>query len=339
MPEQVSDAVLLERFVRSREESAFVALVERHGPRVEGICRRLLRSQHDVEDVSQATFFILARKAAVISWRESVAGWLCAVAHRLALGARSDNLRHERHENGLIHPSAAGMAKPFEAGSSRLAEIDQPARDVLGEIERRELSRVLYEEISQLPEKYREPVLLCDLEGRTHKEAARQLGWPAGTMSRRLGRARAILRRRLIQRGISLVICFFGITLVVLGVRGIGPKGPPGAPTIRQVMAPLRSLSAEAPGRPGILSRIDGSHDIPDYKQVIELARQAARIATEIEKHSPGVNQDSWHAFAREMRASSGLLAEATRQDDRPAMILAARQLNASCVSCHDLFR
>jgi RNA polymerase sigma-70 factor (ECF subfamily) len=339
MPDHVSDAVLLERFVRAREESAFVALVERHGPRVEGICRRLLQNQHDVEDVSQATFFVLARKAAVISWRESVGGWLCAVAHRLALGARSDNWRIQRHESGFTYKSPVGAEERLEAGSSRLAEIDHPSLDVLGEIERRDLSRVLYEEIAELPEKYRDPVLLCDLEGRTHKEAARQLGWPAGTMSRRLERARAILRRRLVQRGISLVIGLVGITLVALGLCGIGQKGAPSAVTVRQVMAPLRALSGEAPGRPGILSRIDGSQAIPDYAQVIALAQQANRIAAEIDKRDPAANQDAWHAYAREMHASSGLLAEAARKDERPAMILAARQLNASCVNCHDLFR
>ena len=74
MPEQLSDAILLERFVSFREEAAFVALVERHGPLVQRICRRILRNEHDVEDVFQATFLVLARRAAGIPWRESVGG-------------------------------------------------------------------------------------------------------------------------------------------------------------------------------------------------------------------------------------------------------------------------
>src|SRR5258705_12616997 len=101
MPEQLSDAILLERFVSRREEAAFVALVQRHGPLVDGICRRVLRNDHDVEDVFQATFLVLARKAAVIAWRGSVGGWLCAVAHRLALGARSDQSQLRRRETSI----------------------------------------------------------------------------------------------------------------------------------------------------------------------------------------------------------------------------------------------
>src|SRR4051812_18432573 len=101
MPEQVSDAVLLERYVSRREEAAFVALVERHEPLVQGICRRVLRNEHDVEDVAQATFLILARKAAGIPWRDSVGRWLGSVAHRLALGARSDRSRQQRRETSF----------------------------------------------------------------------------------------------------------------------------------------------------------------------------------------------------------------------------------------------
>ncbi len=96
MPDQLSDAILLEQFVSRREEAAFDALVRRHGPVVERVCRRVLRNEHDIEDVLQATFLVLARKAAGMPWRESVAGWLCAVAHRLAL-ARVPTDRDEAH--------------------------------------------------------------------------------------------------------------------------------------------------------------------------------------------------------------------------------------------------
>src|ERR1700677_2738563 len=101
MAEQESDAILIERFVNCHEESAFVTLVQRHGPLVEGICRRVLRNEHDVEDVFQATFFVLARKAAVIAWQDSVGGWLCAVAHRLAMSARADASRQQGRETPL----------------------------------------------------------------------------------------------------------------------------------------------------------------------------------------------------------------------------------------------
>jgi RNA polymerase sigma-70 factor (ECF subfamily) len=98
MPEQLSDAILLKRFVSRREEAAFVTLVERHGPLVQRVCRGVLRNEHDVEDVFQATFLVLARRASGIPWRESVGAWLSAVAYRLALGARSDLSRQRRRE-------------------------------------------------------------------------------------------------------------------------------------------------------------------------------------------------------------------------------------------------
>jgi DNA-directed RNA polymerase specialized sigma24 family protein len=98
MAKHISDSILLERYVSRREEAAFVDLVKRHGPRVEGTCRALLRNEHDVEDVFQATFLVLARKAAGIPWRDSVGSWLCAVAHRLAMNARADASRHRRRE-------------------------------------------------------------------------------------------------------------------------------------------------------------------------------------------------------------------------------------------------
>ena len=336
MPEQVSDAILLERFVSRREEAAFVALVERHGPRVEGICRRLLHNEHDVEDVSQATFFVLARKAAGVSWRGSVGGWLSSVAHRLALGARSDIWRQQQRESAFTNLTRGCATDQFKGSAGRLADKNHPLADPLGEIERRDLNRVLYEELSHLPEKYREPVLLCDLEGQTHEEAARQLGWPAGSISRRLERARALLRRRLIHRGVALAIGLIGVTLVVFGAWSTAQNGPSSAVTIRQAMAPLAGGS---PGIQSVLSRVDGPRALPDRDQVTRLAQQASRIATEIESHDPGRNPDIWRSLAAEMRRWADVLARATQEDDRTGMILAARRLDASCLNCHDLFR
>ena len=109
MAKHVSDSILLERYVSRREEAAFVDLVKRHGPRVEGTCRRVLRDEHDIEDVFQATFLLLARKAAGIPWRESVGSWLCAVAHRLAMHARADASRHRRRETSF---ATLGPANP-----------------------------------------------------------------------------------------------------------------------------------------------------------------------------------------------------------------------------------
>ncbi len=177
------DAALLERFAHGRDEGAFAALVERHGPLVFGVCRRVLRHQQDAEDTFQATFLILARRAASVARGEALAPWLHTVAYRLALRARADAARRPATE-----PRDLDMlpAKPDSAAGWR------------------DLRPILDEELQRLPEKYRKAVVLCYLEGHTHAEAARQLGWPAGTVAGRLARARALLRDRLERRGVTL---------------------------------------------------------------------------------------------------------------------------------------
>ena len=201
MAEYQTDASLLERFASHREEAAFVALVRRHGPRVERICRRILRNEHDVEDVFQATFLVLSRKAAGIAWHDSVRPWIDGVARRLAMHARSGAVRHRGREVSVT--VLAGVASDEVA---QLPERYHPVVEPSAELERRDLRRVLDDELRRLPEKYRAPVVLCDLEGHTSQEAARRLGWPAGSMSRRLERARTLLRRRLTHRGLTLAI-------------------------------------------------------------------------------------------------------------------------------------
>jgi RNA polymerase sigma factor (sigma-70 family) len=179
----LSDGQLLDCFLRRRDEAAFAALVRRHGPMVWGVCLRTLRNHHDAEDAFQATFLVLVRKAASIVPREQVAGWLHGVAYHTALKARAAAARRRLKER---QPTA--MTRSTADPHDRWEEL-QPLLD-------RELSR--------LPEKYRIPVVLCDLEGKTRKEAARQLGWPEGTLSGRLARARALLARRLARHGLAL---------------------------------------------------------------------------------------------------------------------------------------
>ena len=183
--EPISDAGLLERFACHRDEAAFGELVKRHGPQVLKVCRRGLPSEHDVEDVFQATFFVLAHKAAAVSWNESVESWLCAVARRLVLHARASAWQQQSRERPI---TALGGARAEEY-SGVLPDQYHPLYDPHEEMERRDIRRVLHAALGQLPEKYRAPVVLCYLEGKTNEEAARQLGWPAGTMSRRLRRA------------------------------------------------------------------------------------------------------------------------------------------------------
>jgi RNA polymerase sigma factor (sigma-70 family) len=168
-----TDAELLAAFRDRRDEAAFAALVRRHGPMVLGVCRRVLGHDADAEDAFQATFLVLARKAGAVSRPGLLANWLYGVAHRAALKARARN--------------AVRRAKERQA----------PAPAVTEPGELRELLPVLDRELDRLPEHYRGPVVLCELEGRPRKEAAGLLGIPEGTLSSRLAAARKVLARRL----------------------------------------------------------------------------------------------------------------------------------------------
>jgi RNA polymerase sigma factor (sigma-70 family) len=171
------DDALLARFVGWRDEAAFELIVYRHGPMVRAVCRRVLRHEHDAEDAFQATFLALARKAAGVRGK-SLAGWLYRVAFHAALKAKA---RSARREFGL-------------------SEIAVAVRD---DGHGRDLAAVLDEEIVRLPERYRLPVVLCYLQGRSNREAAAALGIPKGTVDSRLSTARQKLRVRLIRRGLA----------------------------------------------------------------------------------------------------------------------------------------
>jgi RNA polymerase sigma-70 factor (ECF subfamily) len=178
----MTDRQLLERFLATREEAAFEALLRRHGPMVLGICRRVLRSLHAAEDAFQATFIVLICKASSVASRESVGSWLYGVAYRTAQKARVSAARRRTKEQQMARPEA-------------LPETDDGWEA---------LRPLLDAELGRLPDKYREPVVLCDLQGLTRKEAARRLGCPEGTVSGRLSRARALLAKRLARHGVAL---------------------------------------------------------------------------------------------------------------------------------------
>jgi RNA polymerase sigma factor (sigma-70 family) len=181
----LTDGELLEGFVARRDEGAFEALVERHGPMVLQICRGVLADPNDAQDAFQATFLVLVRKAGSIRKRESVASWLFGVAGRVAARVRADAARRRRHER-----EAAEMAAVRSQGAE-------------GE-HRPDPGPVLHEEVARLPEKYREAVVLCYLEGYTYEAVARRLRRPVGTIKVRLARARGLLRGRLARRGLGL---------------------------------------------------------------------------------------------------------------------------------------
>lgn len=179
----MTDAHLVQRFVARRDEAAFEELVRRHGPMVLGVCRRVLPGPHDADDAFQATFLVLARKAATLRKRQSVSSWLYGVAVRVAKNLNSSVAARSKHE--------------------RQAR-EMPKHDASSETAWEELRPVLDEELDRLPEKYRAPVVLCYLEGKTNQQAARELGWTKGTVSGRLARARDVLRHRLAARGVVL---------------------------------------------------------------------------------------------------------------------------------------
>jgi RNA polymerase sigma factor (sigma-70 family) len=179
----MTDGQLLDCFLTQRDDAAFAALVMRHAPMVWGVCRRVLHHHHDAEDAFQATFLVLVRKAATVEPKEMVGNWLYGVAYQTALKARSVSTRRKEREKQMV-------------------EMPEPA------VEEREvwhdLQPLLDQELSRLPDKYRVPIVLCDLEGKTRKEAARQLGWPEGTVAGQLAVGRKVLARRLARRGVGL---------------------------------------------------------------------------------------------------------------------------------------
>jgi RNA polymerase sigma factor (sigma-70 family) len=185
----LSDQQLLERFLERRDEGAelaFAVLVERHGPMVLGVCRRIMRDLHDAEDAFQATFLVLARKGPTIRVEGSLGRWLFGVATRVATRARDDERRRRARER---------------SGLNRLDGVGTETSPA--DIDRAELQATIAREIAGLPARFQAPVLLCDLEGTSYEEAARRLGWPVGTVKSRLSRARARLRERLTRRGLA----------------------------------------------------------------------------------------------------------------------------------------
>ncbi|WP_406693383.1 RNA polymerase sigma factor [Singulisphaera sp. Ch08] len=182
----LTDSELLSRFANQPgdvAEASFAALVTRHGPMVLGTCLRMLTSPHDAEDAFQATFLVLVRKAKTVKVEDSLAPWLYGVCHRVVSRIRADVTRRRAREtsDGTEHLPA------HEEASARW-----------------ELRAVIDDELARLPERYRSPVILCDLEGLSHEEAARQLRCPVGTIKSRLFRAREQLSGRLARRGLGL---------------------------------------------------------------------------------------------------------------------------------------
>jgi RNA polymerase sigma factor (sigma-70 family) len=223
----LTDGQLLGRFISRRDDAAFAALVRRHGPVVWGVCRRVLGSHHDAEDAFQATFLVLVRKAASITARGLLANFLYGVAYRTAIKARAAAARRQARERQVER-----MPEPVTTPT--LPSDVEPLLD---------------EELSRLPDKYRIPIVLCDLQGKTRKQAAHQLGCPEGTVAGRLARARTLLAKRLTRRGLVLS----GGALAVCLAHGAASACVPGMVVAKTVRA-ASFFAAGKTAAPGLIS-------------------------------------------------------------------------------------
>jgi RNA polymerase sigma factor (sigma-70 family) len=224
-----SDGPLVGQLVAARDEAAFTELLRRHGPMVWGVCRRVLGDSPDAEDAFQATFLVLLRKAASVRRRASVRSWLYGVAARVAVRARCAARRRGERERPL-------QQEPAQPESAAALECD--------------LRAVLDEELARLPPKYREPLVLTLLEGKTHEEAARELACPKGTVSVRVMRGRERLRGRLARRGLSVPAG----ALAAAGLAASAQAAVPPAVAAVAVRSTVAFLSGAAAG--GVSPRV-----------------------------------------------------------------------------------
>lgn len=218
-----TDGQLLEDYICRHDEAAFAALVRRHGPMVWGVCRRVLSYHHDAEDAFQATFLALVRKAGSIASRELLANWLYGVAHRTALKARATSAKRKGRERQVTEMPELAVTR------------HDPWRD---------LHPLLDEELSRLPDQYRGVIVLCDLEGKTRKEVAVELGCPEGTVASRLVRARVMLAKRLTRRGAA----FSGGALAAALAEQAASAGVPDSVVTSTIKAASMYAAGQAAG-------------------------------------------------------------------------------------------
>ncbi len=215
----LTDGQLLEEFVSRHEVAALEALVRRHGPMVWGVCRRILVRNEDAEDAFQATLLVLVRKASSVKPREMVANWLYGVARQTALKVKATTAKRKVRERQVTIMPEAAIAE---------SELWSDVRSLLDK------------ELSRLPDNFRVVVLLCDVEGKTRKEVARQLGCPEGTVAGRLARAWLMLAKRLARHG-----------LIVSGGALVGVLAPRAAASVPLpiVTTTLKAATAFASGQ------------------------------------------------------------------------------------------
>lgn len=232
-----TDAELLQQFVESRDEAAFAELVRRHGPTVLGVCRRVLDNPADADDAFQMTFLVLARRSAEILQPELLGNWLFGVAYQTASKARRTRRRRE---------SMRTSAPP--------ADSPQPDKVAL----LRELQSVVDEELHELPERYRTLLILAFYEELTHEQIAARLGWPPGSVSRRMSKARELLRNRLKKRGLTLTAGLLMVMLHQLELNAAVPTELAGSTSALAATLPHDDLLGETVAQGAASSQLFG---------------------------------------------------------------------------------
>src|SRR5579885_186996 len=270
--DDASDRRLLEHFAGAHEEEAFAEVVRRHGPLVWGVCRRVLHHQQDAEDVFQATFLVLARRAGSVRWGESVAGWLHETARRTALKARAASQRRQQRER-----QAHAMRQATETTASEV-----------------ELREALDAELGRMPACYREALLLCGVEGLTNEEAARRLGCPVGTVKSRLARGRDLLRAGLGRRGVALSAA--GLAAAVAGHATAAPPAAVAATAVRAAVGFALGAAATVPRATALANAVLRSTAVGPVKAltglVLALAVLAAGVGALARQGAPAAPAD-----------------------------------------------
>ena len=265
----LSDGQLLERFVTGRgepRELAFAALVERHGPFVLRVCRSVLRDGDAAEDAFQATFLALARKAGSLWAQDSLAPWLHQAAYRAAVHDRSAAIRRRSHEHAAAALRPESVAPPHNANDDNLAKI-------------------IHEEIDRLPGRFRVAVVLCDLEGRTHEQAARHLGCAVGTVKSRLARGRKRLRGRLVHRGVAPALA--------LAAASAGGAARAAVPTGLAESTVVYAATASA--APTSVAVITGGVLISMFLHKVKLVMTAAAVVAALAAGAVALRHDQEH--------------------------------------------
>jgi RNA polymerase sigma factor (sigma-70 family) len=292
---QLTDGQLLDRFQSQRDEGAFHALVRRHGSMVLDVSRNVLRNEADTEDVFQATFLVLAQKAGTIRKMASIGSWLYGVAYRTALKTQRDGARRHKHETHV-------------SGRSRSGRADDLAW--------REVQQVLHQELTKISEYYRAPLALCYLQGKTQDEAATLLGISKASVKKRLERGRALLRTRLVRRGLGSA----GLCAAAAWPAASVSAQPPSTLISGAVQAAMLATASPAPVGGMIAAKVVTlSQEVAKPMFLIKMKSAAVALLVVVLACS-GTGMLSYHLLAAK---PPGEIADAPRSRARAALVVA----------------